>query len=204
MRGQFLSFFLAASAMLCAPIAQAADFSDPTWPCVQRKVGRLSVGLMWQTPIAEKWSADANSQASAAELADTLALRRVDLNSIEPKIVEFADMHQGDADALGQVFELVFNRLSTRRTRIIDGIGKFSLSQIALAEKIDGMRMDMTAALGQDDFDKVDSIEAQLDWDQVIYSDRQQSITYLCETPTLLEKRLFSVAQMLQQQIRSE
>ena len=37
-----------------------------------------------------------------------------------------------------------------------------------------------------------------VDWDQVIFSDRQQSIVYLCETPQLIEKRLFAIARMLQ------
>ncbi len=49
------------------------------------------------------------------------------------------------------------------------------------------------------DYDRVDALEEQLDWDQRIYNDRQRSITYLCETPTLLERRLFVIAQMLQQ-----
>ncbi len=49
------------------------------------------------------------------------------------------------------------------------------------------------------DYDRVDAIEEQLAWDERIYSDRQRSIIYLCETPTLLERRLYGIAQMLQQ-----
>jgi hypothetical protein len=49
------------------------------------------------------------------------------------------------------------------------------------------------------DFDKVDDLEEQLDWDQVIFSDRQRSIEYLCETPVIIERRLFEIARMLQQ-----
>ena len=59
----------------------------------------------------------------------------------------------------------------------------------------------MSDLLAQDtpDFDRIDGIEEQLDWDQLIHSDRQQSIQYLCETPQLIERRLFSISQMLQQ-----
>ena len=62
--------------------------------------------------------------------------------------------------------------------------------------------METLLAAAEPDFGRVDKLEEQLDWDQVIYTDRQRSITYLCETPTLLERRLFSIAQMLQQVVQ--
>ena len=54
-------------------------------------------------------------------------------------------------------------------------------------------------AKSEPDYDRVDALEEQLDWDQIIYTDRQRSIQYICETPVLLERRLFGIAQMLQQ-----
>ena len=38
-------YALCAVLIFAATTAPAADFSDPTWPCVQRKVERLSIGL---------------------------------------------------------------------------------------------------------------------------------------------------------------
>jgi hypothetical protein len=190
---------------LAAP-AMAADFSDPTWPCVQRKVETLSMGLMWPHLLDESAEYDSQARADIAELADRLALRRTDPSALEPQVAAFAEAYGGNADMLGRVFEKVFNGLSSRRTQIIAGIGDFSLGQIALSEKIDEMRvaMDSEMALAEPDFDKVDALEEQLDWDQLIYTDRQQSITYLCETPVLLEKRLYAIARILQNEIRAE
>ena len=180
--------------------AQAADFSDPTWPCVQRKVGSLSLGLMWPYPVDAQRAEDNEAlRADVTELAGYLSLRRVELETLQPRVDAFAATYDGDAAALGLVFESVFNTLSKRRTRIISGIEDFSLSQIALAEKIDANRAEMDAILVADnpDFDRVDMLEERLDWDQIIYTDRQRNIAYLCETPTLLERRLFSIGQML-------
>ena len=83
----------------------------------------------------------------------------------------------------------------------IGGIGEFSLGQIALSEKIDSARAEMDSQMAQaePDFDRVDALEEQVDWDQRIFTDRQKTITYLCETPTLLEKRLYAISQMLQE-----
>ncbi len=190
--------------VMAAPV-QAADFSDPTWPCVQRKVGSLSAGLMWPTPLgASALPDDPALKKDIEALADVLALRRLSLEELRPTVEAFASKHNGDPVVMGQVFEEVFNSLNVRRSRIIGGIEDFSLSQIALSERIDAARIEMDVAMAADepDFDKVDKLEEQLDWDQVIFSDRQKSIQYLCETPVIIERRLFAIAQMLQQMVQ--
>lgn len=177
----------------------AADFSDPTWPCVQRKVADLSLGLMWPNQV--DGSEGIGNPEEIDEIAGLLALRRIELEDLQPQVAEFATRYNGDPDVLGLVFQRVFDTLSKRRARIISGIEKFSLNQIDLADKIDGTRVEMEQALAAEppDFDRVDALEEQLDWDQLIYSDRQRSITYLCETPQIIERRLFAISQMLQQ-----
>lgn len=178
---------------------QAADYSDPTWPCIQRKVEDLSLGLMWPYQVPD--SETAENSTDIDEIAGLLALRRIDLEDLRPQVAEFAARYNGDPDILGQVFQRVFDTLSKRRKRIIAGIGEFSLNQIDMAEKIDLARVEMEQALSSDppDYDRIDALEEQLDWDQLIYSDRQRSISYLCETPQIIERRLFAISQMLQQ-----
>ena len=194
-----LSRALAVAAIFISQSAFAADFSDPTWPCIQRKVERLSVGLMWPHPLPEAAPQDKAIRDEIQKLGAKLGIRRLELDALSPDVTAFAGAHDGDPALLGLVFDDVFTSLSTRRTRIIEGIGEFSLSQIGLSEKIEAARLEMDTELGRDapDFDKVDALEEQIDWDQTIYTDRQKSITYLCETPVLLEKRLYSIAQML-------
>lgn len=204
----FFRTVLLGAFVLGQPLAlAAADFSDPTWPCVQRKVGALSEGLMWPQPLDPEFQPeDPAVAAEISDLAETLALRRLDVESLAPDVQAFAEKNGGDPQILGQVFAQAFKSLNTRRTRIISGIEDFSLGQIALAEKIDKMRveMDTELAVAEPDFDRVDALEEQLDWDQTIYSDRQRSITYLCETPVTLERRLFAIAQMLQAVVASD
>ncbi|MEM8951462.1 MAG: hypothetical protein AAGA21_21930 [Pseudomonadota bacterium] len=191
---------------MAAP-AMAADYSDPTWPCVQRKVEKLSLGLMWPLAIDPDFAPEDDViEQNIDELVETLALRRIELDETKPSVDAFAEAHEGDAALLGQVFAEVFERLSQRRTEIIEGIGSFSLGQIALAEKIDGTRLEMDELMEAEkpDFDRVDALEEQLGWDQTVYTDRQRSIIYLCETPVLLEQRIYGVAQLLQAVVRDE
>ncbi|MGK7653635.1 hypothetical protein ACSQ76_14810 [Roseovarius sp. B08] len=183
-----------------APL-MAEDFSDPTWPCVQRKVETLSLGLMWPIALPENEVEDAALAADIGDLAGTLAVRRLEMDALRQAAEDFVGRWPEDKEVnLGRAFAQTFKTLNTRRSQIINGIADFSLGQIALAEKIDEMRLEMDTALEAEepDYDRIDELEERLDWDQVIYSDRQQSITYLCETPQLIEKRLFAIAQMLQ------
>ena len=179
--------------------ALAADFSDPTWPCIQRKVERLSVGLMWPDPKPEITLTDSHESA-VKELAAALSLQRVDMETAGQMVTAFVQTYGAERDLMQAVFTQVFDTVGKRRTRIINGIGNVSTGQIKLAERIDETRSEMDRLMDQPepDYDRVDALEEQLDWDDRIYRERQQSVTYLCESPILLEKRLFALANLLQ------
>ena len=153
---------------------------------------------MWPHELSDTPPAEEH-EAAVEELAERLALRRVTLEEAQTAVDAFTAEHGADPDLMGHVFSRVFDSLSTRRTRIIKGIGEFSMGQIALSNRIDAARSEMDSQMAKDDpdFDRVDALEEQLDWDQRIFTDRQKTITYLCETPTLLDKRLYAIAQIL-------
>jgi hypothetical protein len=183
--------------------AGAATFDDPEWPCVQRKVENLSLGIMWPHPVSAAKLRDGLAE-SGNELIASLALRRVDLVDAETLINKFVKANPDvSRDDLGHLFRGVFERISTERTEIIGGITRYSLRQILLSEAIDDTRVKMSALMEADtpDFDTIDALEEKLDWDERIFYDRTQSLTYVCETPVLLEKRAFAIAQLLLQHV---
>ena len=51
------------------------------------------------------------------------------------------------------------------------------------------------------DFDALDAIEEREDkllWDTRIYQDRNKSLTYVCESPVIIEKRAFAIGKVIQ------
>jgi|GEM_PF-6456573 len=52
-----------------------------------------------------------------------------------------------------------------------------------------------------DDYDRLEEIADQIEWDTRIFEERQQSLTYVCETPVLLEKRAFALARMMMERM---
>ena len=196
--------FLAALGLAAAGPAAAADFADPTWPCIQRKVDELSIGLMWPHPI-EPVEPDAATEAAVERLVDRLTLRRIPVEETEGDIADFVAAHGGGEPLLGHVYERAFRKLAGTRHKIMTGIEEYSLSQIDLSDRIGATRAEMDAIMATDepDFDRVDVLEETLDWDERIYDDRRRSLTYVCETPVLLEKRLYAIAQMLAAAVES-
>lgn len=190
-----LALFLA----LVPAIAGAADFSDPDWPCIQRKVENLSPGLMWPNPVTRT-----PLPPEAADLASMLALRRVSLEEAETQVRAFLEKTPtADAQLLGNIFYDAFDKLADDRHHLISGIARYSRNQIALSKKIDDSRTEMARLTSENsqDFDRIDKLEEQIDWDERIYKDRSQALTYVCETPVIIEKRAYAIAQLLLKQV---
>ncbi len=185
--------------------AGAADPTDPNWPCIQRKVERLSAGALWPHVLADNPpELDADERALAARLA----LRRVSQEDAATMVAQYL-VETPDArntDRLGAVFLEAFQRIDGDRFRIIDGIDRYAAKQLSLAAEIDGLRTEMAAAMAVEDkddaaFDRIDALEERLDWSERVFEDRGRALTYVCESPVLLEQRAFAMARLLAGQI---
>lgn len=190
------SLALALASALIAPAgaAAAAEGSDPGWPCIQRKTGALSPAIMWPLPLPE-----GEPSEEARALGAILALRRVGEEEAAARVEAFAAAGGASADELGAVFLAAFEHIDRDRTRIMAGIERYALGQVALARRIEAGHAEMAelSAAAEPDFDRIDALEEQLDWDERVYRDRERALTYVCETPVLLEKRAYWLAQLL-------
>lgn len=185
---------LAVLVVLAGPV-QAQE--DPSWPCIQRKQPHLSVGQLWPGPAMDEAAAELAKREDIAALAQVLEQRRVPMEEAEARIADFA-RDAGNAELMA-LFLAVFDRIEAYRSQIISGIGRYSEKQIALTAQIEARREEMARleAEAAPDFDKIDAEEEKLDWDTRIFTDRQQQLTYVCETPVILEQRAFALAKAI-------
>ncbi|MFD1914408.1 hypothetical protein [Halodurantibacterium flavum] len=177
------------------PVA-AATFDDPEWPCIQRKIPHLSLGQVWAGPQPDDAIEAMAREPEIQRLAARLELRRTPLPEAEALIEDFAQ--EADAARLTALYLATFQRIDRARSNIISGIARYATKQKALDDQIDARRQEMaalTAAMerGEPDYDRMDEVELQLDWDTRIFLDRQQSLIYVCETPVILEQRAFAL-----------
>lgn len=179
--------------MLAAVPARAAT-PTPDWPCVQPRQSHLSLGQVWTGPPPPEGAAET---PEIAALADRVVQRRMPIEEATAAIDAFA---QGkDAETLALLMQAIFHRIDMQRTAILGGISRYGHRQVALAARVEARRARMAELEAADppDFDAIDAEEEALDWDMRVFSDRQQSLTYVCETPVILEQRLFALGRAL-------
>ena len=179
--------------MLAAVPARAAT-PTPDWPCVQPRQSHLSLGQVWTGPPPPEGAAET---PEIAALAERVVQRRMPIEEATAAIDAFA---QGkDAETLALLMQAIFHRIDMQRTAILGGISRYGHRQVALAARVEARRARMAEleAANPPDFDAIDAEEEALDWDMRVFSDRQQSLTYVCETPVILEQRLFALGRAL-------
>lgn len=183
--------------ILCAQPALAASGTDPTWPCVQRKQPHLSIGQMWSGPQPDEATTALSRDPEIKALAARLEQRRLPLDQAETLIAEFAAT--ADNNQLTALMQAILARIEPDRSAMIDGIARYGSKQVELAKMIESRRAKMAEleAAEPPDFDAIDAEEKALDWDERIFTDRQQSLSYVCESPVLLEQRAFALARAI-------
>jgi hypothetical protein len=181
-----------------------ADSPERNWPCHQILVGQVSLAAVWSGPSIEglAWR---NDQA-VADIVARLAARRTPLEDAERAIVDFAQS-QGASKTkkLVSVFAGLFETLNDERTQVIEGLLRFGAKQKELAGRIraenalprEGPGKDSPHASRQDG----ETVAGDLEWDLRVFDERRQSLTYVCETPTLIEQRLFALARVIQRSL---
>ena len=184
--------------LVVAAPAFAAGPPDPDWPCVQRRQPQLSLAQVWGGPVPDEAALKLAEAPEIQEVAQAIALRRMPLPEAEATIAAFAKDH--DAEALVALFAATFDHLNATRDRVMAGITRYAHKQEALDERIVELRHEFSAleAAKDKDFDRMDEVEKELDWSTRIFQDRQQSLTYVCETPVLLEQRAFAIGRAVE------
>ena len=187
------AFLAAVPAAVPAAAQEGAPNADPDWPCIQRKVPHLSLGQVWAGPVPDDAVKAAAKLPEIDALARQLAVRRTSLEEAGQLIDAFAADH--DATALGGLYLATFQHIDAARDRIVSGIGRYARKQAALDDEIRDKRheLDRLTAGDPQDFDAIDAAEQAVDWSLRIFQDRQQSLTYVCETPVILEQRAFAL-----------
>jgi hypothetical protein len=193
-----------ATLLAAAPVspAVAIDPRHPDWPCHQIKVPELSLAAVWAGPplddVGNAWEGDPQARG----VAERLAARRTPIDEAEKAIAEFV---AGDAAARQQKAKLLmvglFTLLNAERTQVMNGIERFSRRQKGFADKIRKETADIRALQDTPGYDpkKLDELVEIINWDTRIFEDQRRTIGFVCEVPTAIERRLFTLARTIQQ-----
>jgi hypothetical protein len=182
----------------------AADPRYPDWPCAQAKVPEISIAAVWSGPplgdASDKWKNDPKVSA----LVEKVAARRTPLEEAEKAITEFLSTAATDKAEAGKLlFAGLFDTLNAQRSSVMNGLERVTRKQREAAEKIrsDTVALQALQDEAQRDQAKLDELSNHLVWETRIFEDRRSVIKFVCDAPTTIDRRLFSLARTIQQEM---
>lgn len=187
---------LIAALLMATPLA-AVGPPDPDWPCIQRRQPHLSIAQVWSGPLPDETTAERARDPQIQRLSRNLALRRTPLTDAEAMIADFASTHP--PEDITALFLATFDHIQLSRDQVMAGITRYAHKQEALDRQINTQRAEFSALTSAEpqDFDAIDKAEQGIDWSTRIFLDRQQSLTYVCDTPVILEQRAFAIGRAM-------
>ena len=194
-------------ALTLVPLAaRAAPSGD--WPCIQPRVEALSAAAFWSGPPIDEAAAKSwREKPEVAALVSQVVSRRTPVEQAEKMIADFAGRQKEDkAGLMTLVFAGAFSELNTLRTQIVHGIERFTRNQRALSETINKDRAELNAlAAAKEKTEpqraRIQELQTKLQWETRLHHERESTLRYVCETPVLLEQRVFAIARAVQNEM---
>ena len=194
---------------LGAPRALAADATSADWPCVQRKVAKLTSAQMWDgAPVDDltKW----RDNEEITKLIVVLASRRVSLEQATAAIARFAAAQPQERrdEALKLLFAGLLSTINSDRAVVMGGIERFQQRQKARAAEIERQgtaiqELKERAVNDEKARAELAAAEDRYNWDVRVFSERQQSLPLACEVPVLVEQRLFALGREIRSRMNN-
>ena len=191
------------SALLIPGQSLAAANTDPDWPCVQRKVPELSVAQVWTAGELAPGAGDWKKDDALARLVATISARKTPLEDAQKQIEDYAaGLAPAQAkEKLEQMFQGVFDTLNGERKQVIAGIARYAGKQRDMAADVRKSASEVDRLRRQPDVDQAELAKRsdQLAWETRIFQERVHSLTFVCEVPTIIEQRLYSLSKIIAQ-----
>ena len=165
----------------------------------------ISAGIVWSGGAIDaedhSWSSDEKIAPKVAEVSS----RRKTVEEAIAAIDQFAASLTEDRNRLlTGLFIGVLQNVNAERSKVMGGIKRYARKQAALANRIkersiQRAELSRKDSPSDDEKRKLAELDEQITWDTRIYDDREQSLRYVCETPVLMEQRLFQIGRHISQ-----
>ncbi len=186
----------ATSAAAQGPRARAQD----DWPCRQAKVATIAPAAVWSGPpidMAQDWRGD----PEVAALVSRASERRTPLEEAQSAIANYARRLNNDEKngKLTLLMAGIFDRLNAERASVIAGLERYGHKQKDMANRIRSEVEELNAAQSEANRDeqRVSDLANRVQWDTRVFEDRRRALTFVCETPVLIEQRLGALARTI-------
>jgi hypothetical protein len=182
--------------------------SSPDWPCVQRKIPRISPAQVWDGPPIDDIK---EFDPAIHDLTELLESRRVTSEDAEKAIKEYATkLPEAERDQkLTQLFASVLNEINTDRQFVMSKVEEFQKRQKGRAAELEreGQKLAEKGIAATDELlpteTKLTPEQQEYNWNARIFQERQQNLTMACEVPVLIEQRAYEIGRLIRAHMKS-
>jgi DNA polymerase III alpha subunit len=171
------------------------------WPCRQAKVGTIALAGIWAGPPIDPVTQDWRSDAEVSALVTRVSERRTPLEEAQSAITDYARRLDKDQKntKLAMLMAGVFDRLNSERDSVIAGLERYGRKQKDMAERVKSEIEALNTAQSETSADQQNlaDLSNRVQWDTRVFEDRRRALTYVCETPVLIEQRLGALARTI-------
>jgi hypothetical protein len=194
-----IAAFFASVAGAAAQGPRGRDQGD--WPCRQAKVGTVTLASVWAGPPIDTAAQDWRGDPEVSGLVTRVSERRTPLEEAQSAIVEYAKRLRNEQKnaKLAALMAGIFDHLNSERDSVIAGLERYGRKQKDMAERVKSEIEALNAAQSDTSADrqKVADLSNRVQWDTRVFEDRRRALTYVCETPVLIEQRLGALARTI-------
>ncbi|WP_255609150.1 hypothetical protein [Methylosinus sp. Sm6] len=130
-----------------------------------------------------------------------MAARRTPIEEAQKLVDDFAAAAgETRKQRLTALFAGVYEQLEAERREVLDGLERYGAKQRRLAEKLREETQALRAEQDKtpQDAQRVKQASEALQWDLRVFDERRQALSYVCETPALIEQRLGALARSIE------
>jgi hypothetical protein len=186
--------------LLLAAAPTRAQTMQGDWPCKQVRVPEIALGGVWTGPSLDKERQAWRGDAAVADLIAHIAPRRTPLEEGERRIAEFAKGAGANRrERLTLLFAGLYERLNDERREVVVGLDRFGRR---LKEMADKTRQESQAFFDLQnqkppDPEAIKKAAETMQWRVRLFDEQRKMVTYVCESPALIEQRFGALARAI-------
>lgn len=183
--------------LLFAAEPSAAQTMQGDWPCKQVRVPEIALGGVWTGPALDKELHAWRDDRAVADLVAEIAPRRTPQEEAEKRIEAFAKAAGPERKArLTLLFAGLYERMNDERRDVVNGLDRFGRRLKEMAEKTRQETQAFYDVQNQKppDPEAIKKAAEALQWRVRLFEEQRKMITYVCESPALIEQRFGALA----------
>lgn len=178
----------------------AAQTAQSDWPCKQVRVPEIALGGVWSGPPIDAERKSWRDDAAVSDLVAHIAPRRTSLEAAEKMIADFAASAGDRRKArLTLLFAGLYEHMNDERRQVVTGLDRFGRRLKDMAEKTRAETQSFYALQSQKpaDPEAVKKGAEALQWRVRLFEEQRKMVTYVCESPALIEQRFGALARAI-------